>query len=72
MSDTIPMYAECTRCGERWKAATLPISVNELCAASKVMRCPNCGIGSSGFCFCESVGKHAVVSPRDGRKDWKK
>ena len=41
MTPRRPWYAQCRDCGERWKAATLPMEMDD--AETFKLRCPRCG-----------------------------
>lgn len=51
------VYAECLRCGERWKLCTLPMLVTNL---PKRVQCPNCAAGGTTAVMSK------VQAPRDG------
>jgi len=61
-----PWFCECIKCGERWKAATLPMGVAALKAFKP--KCPNCGERKRLF-MCVTEGPTAITEPRDGKAD---
>jgi hypothetical protein len=61
-----PIFVECSPCGERWKAATLPVAADTLTKLARRLTCPNCGETRLIF-MCDTEGPKAVTGPRDGR-----
>jgi len=59
-----PIFVECKPCGERWKVATTPCSIDAL--AKLKSRCPNCEETKQIF-LCPTDGENAVTQARDGR-----
>jgi hypothetical protein len=64
MTERVPIFVECRRCGERWKIATTPCSVDAL--AKIKHRCPNCEERKDIF-LCKTHGDDAVRQARDGK-----
>lgn len=61
------MFVECSKCGERWKVATLPIGTDEFAKALKRKGdCPNCSEKKEVFC-CKTEGPEAVTEARNGQ-----
>ena len=63
MTDRTPWFAECGKCGERWKFATLPLEFG--CFVFRVS-CPNCNERKKVYSCC-TAGSNAVTEPRLGR-----
>ena len=61
-----PLFCECAVCGERWKIATAPVSINVYANALKRAVCPNCG-ESKALYACSTTGPDAPTGPRHGR-----
>jgi len=64
MTDRKSLFAECGKCGEQWKIATLPVDL-ETMARLRTCFCPNCGEREQVF-VCSTDGPYAVTEPREG------
>lgn len=64
---TKPLFIECMECGERWKAATLPLGILKMARALKRVCCPFCGAKSDRIGMCATDGPNAVTAARDGK-----
>ncbi len=66
MAEVQPLYVECSKCGERWKAVTfrLPMPSDEfLRLLNGIGLCPNCGAGAADIVLS------AASEPAAGRSE---
>lgn len=63
-TERVPIFVECSKCGERWKVATIPCSLDIL--AELKSRCPNCDERNDIF-LCNTHGDDSVRQARDGK-----
>lgn len=64
----LPLFVECSRCGERWKLVTTPIDVSDLLKICKRAKCPNCAATGRVINLCKNVGPNAVTEARNGKQ----
>lgn len=60
-----PIFAECRKCGERWKIATLPVAIDQLVKAAR-QTCPNCA-EKKAVVLCKTDGPEKVTEARNGK-----
>lgn len=62
------LFVECRVCGERWKVASLPVTLDTAwLKAMKHTRCPNCGERKE-IHVCPTNGEGAVTEARNGKR----